>query len=73
MTPTQFSALASLMGWHHGSSVADACRLVLVDGLTHAAAAAATGVARPNVTASLRKVRQVQEAAQVLAALIPTA
>lgn len=67
MTPAQFSALHQLMGWHQGSAVADACRLVLVDGLTHAAAASATGVARPNVTASLRKVRKVQEAAQVLA------
>lgn len=68
MTSAQFSALRQLMGWHQGSAVVDACRLVLVDGLTHAAAAEATGVARPNVTASLRKVRQVQEAAQVLAA-----
>lgn len=73
MTPSQFTALRKLMGWHQGSAVADACRLVLMDGLTHAAAARATGVARPNVTASLRKVRQVQEAAQVLAALTPTA
>lgn len=73
MTPAQFQALRQLMGWHPGSAVADACRLVLVEGLTHTAAAAATGVARPNVTASLRKVRQVQEAVQVLAALTPTA
>lgn len=73
MTPAQFSALRQLMGWHQGSAVADACRLVLVDGLTHAAAAQATGVARPNVTASLRKVRQVQEAAQVLADMTSTA
>ena len=69
MTPAQFSALRQLMRWHQGSAVADACRLVLVDGLTHTAAASVTGVARPNVTASLRKVRQVQEAAKVLANL----
>lgn len=61
------------MGWHQGSPVADACRLVLVQGMTHTAAAAATGVARPNVSASLRKARQVREAAQVLAALTPDA
>ena len=73
MTQQQFSALRQLMGWHQCSAVADACRLVLVEGLTHTAAAAATGVARPNVSASLRKVRQVQEAARVLAALMPTA
>lgn len=71
MTPAQFAALHQLMGWHQGSAVAAACRLVLVEGLTHAAAAKATGVARPNVTASLRKVRQVQDAARALTALAP--
>lgn len=68
MTVEQFEALRQLMGWHQGSSVADACRMVLVEGKTQSEAARATGTERQNVYRSLRKVRQVQDAAQTLVA-----
>ncbi len=72
MTPAQFTALASLMGWHKGSPIASACALVLVDGLTQAEAARTTGTQRQNVNRSLAKVEQVRSAAQALAATSPT-
>lgn len=68
MTPEQFQALHRLMGWHKGSKTAGACALVLVEGLKQAEAARLMGVSRSNVSASLAKAHQVQEAARVLVA-----
>ena len=67
MTPAQFDALAQLLRLHSGSATADALRLVLVEGLTHDAAAAQAGAQRQSVTRAVGQARKAIAAAQVLA------
>lgn len=60
MTNEQFDALAELMRLRQSPS-REALRLVLVEGVTHAAAAGKADIPRPNVT------RQVSSAKRVIA------
>lgn len=66
MTAEQFEALRQLMGWHKSSPMADACRLVLVQGMSQAQAARETGALAQHVNRSLARVRQVRSAAEQL-------
>lgn len=67
MTAEQFAALAELLRLRAGSAAAEALRLVLCEGLTHAAAAEVASIPRQNVTRSVGQARRVIEAAQALA------
>lgn len=73
MTPAQFAALRQLTRWPDDSPAAEACRLVLCEGLTQADAARATGAHRQAVHRALARAREVQAAALVLAAPAPAA
>jgi len=73
MTPAQFAALSRLMRLRD-SPTADGLRLVLVDGLTHAAAADASGAERVHITRAISSARRYVEDANTLAgAQIPPA
>lgn len=65
MTPEQFDALAQLMRLRQSAS-RDALRLVLVAGLTHAAAAEQAGAIRTDVTRQVGSSRRTLELARVL-------
>jgi predicted DNA-binding protein (UPF0251 family) len=66
MTPEQFQALAELMRLRPSDS-REALRLVLIEGLTHAAAAERCNIQRPGVTRLVSSARKVMQRAQVLA------
>ena len=66
MTPEQFEALAKLMRLRQSSASREALRLVLVDGLTHAAAAEQAGCIRTDVTQLVTSARRTLELARVL-------
>lgn len=66
MTPTQFAALAELLGLHAGSASAEALRLVLCDGLSQAEAARRAGASRPSLVALIKSARRKAEAAAAL-------
>lgn len=66
MTPEQFEALAQLMRLRQSAS-REALRLVLVDGLTHAAAAEQTGRIRTDVTQAVTSARRAIELARTAA------
>lgn len=65
MTDDQFDALAQLMRLRDSPS-REALRLVLVDGLTHSAAADRTGAPRPSVTRQVSSARRTIELARRL-------
>lgn len=67
MTPEQFSALAQLMRLRQSHS-RDALRLVLIDGMTHAAAAELTGIPRQNISRQVASAKRAIEAAHILSA-----
>lgn len=58
MTPEQFEALALLMKLRQSAS-RNALRLVLVDGMTHAAAASQAGAIRTDVTRQVGKAKKI--------------
>lgn len=59
--------MARLMRLRAGSPTSEGLRLVLVDGLTHQSAAAATGAQRAHITRALTSARACVEDAQALA------
>lgn len=65
MTPEQFEALAELMRLQQSAS-REALRLVLIDGLTHAAAAEQAGAIRTDVTRRVSSAKRTLELARVL-------
>lgn len=67
MTPDQFAALARLMRLRAGSPTSAGLRLVLVDGLTHQAAADASGAQRASITRLMTSARACVADAQALA------
>jgi NaMN:DMB phosphoribosyltransferase len=66
VTPDQFAALARLMRLRR-SAAAEGLRLVLVDGLTQNAAAAASGAPQPNIARLVVSARRCVEWANALA------
>ncbi|WP_284306943.1 hypothetical protein [Hydrogenophaga electricum] len=57
MTPAQFDALAQLKGLHKGPTQ-ECARLMLVDGLSQSAAAAAAGVTPQAASQALKSARR---------------
>mgnify|MGYP000173223323 CR=1 FL=1 len=70
MTPEQFEALAQLMRLRQSAS-REALRLVLVEGMTHAAAAERAGSIRTDVTQSVSSAKRAIELARVVTAPRP--
>ena len=66
MTAEQFDAMAQLMRLRQSAS-REALRLVMVDGLTHAAAAEQTGAIRTDVTRQAGSARRCIELARTVA------
>ena len=66
MTDHQFDALAQLMRLRDSAS-REALRLVLVEGLTHSAAAERTGAPRPSVTRQVGSARRTIALARCVA------
>lgn len=67
MTPEQFDALAQLMRLRQSPS-RDALHLVLIDGMTHTAAAEQAGIPRQNVSRQVASAKRTIEAARILSA-----
>jgi predicted DNA-binding protein (UPF0251 family) len=67
MTPEQFAALAQLMRLRQSPS-RDALRLVLIDGMTHTAAAEQAGIPRQNVSRQVASAKRIINAARILSA-----
>lgn len=63
----QFAALAQLMRLRQSPS-RDALRLVLIDGITHTAAAQQAGIPRQNVSRQVASAKRTIEAARILSA-----
>lgn len=70
MTADQFASLARLMRLRTGSPSSAGLRLVLVDGLTHQAAADASGAQRASVTRLVTSARACVADAQTLAGVV---
>lgn len=68
MTADQFAVLARRLGLQESAS-REALRLVLCEGLTQQAAAAAAGASRPRLVQTMDAARQCVKDAQVLAQL----
>jgi len=67
LTLEQFAALAQLMRLRQSPS-RDALHLVLIDGMTHTAAAQQAGIPRQNISRQVASAKRTIEAARILSA-----
>ena len=66
MTPAAFASALSLTNMTLDSPTGQSCKMVLVDGMSQAQAARATGLQPPSVSRALKQIRQKVETAKKL-------